>query len=198
MGEAVFSCLLFDLEPNYGGGNEDNGDLLQKVLGTHCYTQCPQPCSRPPHTPVPETPEHSWPCLGWFLVGSLLLSPGSWCAQGFVCALQGSVSPVLCKFWWLYGGVNGGLLQGWLMQYPGLLHPEHLPLWQATAYLYRCRRHLNTQRQVWLSPCGVSGFWSANSHQILNYSTYVSYKYHTFPAVLQPILTLLPVMFLNI
>ena len=23
--------LLFDLRPNYGGGNEDNGDLLQKV-----------------------------------------------------------------------------------------------------------------------------------------------------------------------
>ena len=23
--------LLFDLRPNYGGGNEDNGDLFQKV-----------------------------------------------------------------------------------------------------------------------------------------------------------------------
>ena len=43
------------------------------------------------------------------LVGSLLLSPGSWCAQVFVCALQESISPVLCKFWWLYGGVNGDL-----------------------------------------------------------------------------------------
>lgn len=32
------------------------------------------------------------------LVGSLLLSPGSWCTQGFVCALQESVTPVLCKF----------------------------------------------------------------------------------------------------
>ena len=30
--------LLFDLRPNYGGGNEDNGDLLQKVP---CCTQCP-------------------------------------------------------------------------------------------------------------------------------------------------------------
>ena len=29
---------------------------------------------------------------------SLLLSPGSWCTRGFVCAFQGSVSPVLCKF----------------------------------------------------------------------------------------------------
>ena len=24
--------LLFDLRPNYGGGNEDNGNLLQNVL----------------------------------------------------------------------------------------------------------------------------------------------------------------------
>ena len=40
------SSLLFDLRPNYGGGNEDNGDLLQKVLCMHCPTQCPQPCSR--------------------------------------------------------------------------------------------------------------------------------------------------------
>ena len=29
---------------------------------------------------------------------SLLLFPGSWCTQGFVCALQESVSPVLWKF----------------------------------------------------------------------------------------------------
>ena len=39
--------LLFDLRPNYGGGNKDNGDLIQKVPGIHCYTQCPQPCSGP-------------------------------------------------------------------------------------------------------------------------------------------------------
>ena len=31
-------------------------------------------------------------------MGSLLLSPGSWCAQDFVCVLQESVSPVLWKF----------------------------------------------------------------------------------------------------
>ena len=44
-------------------------------------------------------------------MGSLLLSPGSWCAQGFVYALQESVSPVLCKFWHFYGVVNVDLLQ---------------------------------------------------------------------------------------
>ena len=52
-----------------------------------------------------------WASLGQSLVGSLLLSPGSWYTQGSVCALQESVSPVLCKFWKLYGGVNGDLLQ---------------------------------------------------------------------------------------
>ena len=56
--------------------------------------------------PLPETPGHSQS-----LVGSLLLSSGSWCTQDFVCALPESVSLVLCKFWQLYGGVNGDLLQ---------------------------------------------------------------------------------------
>ena len=37
--------LLFDLRPNYDRGNEDNVNLLQKVLYIHCSTQCPQPCS---------------------------------------------------------------------------------------------------------------------------------------------------------
>ena len=48
--------------------------------------------------PPPETPGHSQTSLGQSLVGSLLLSPGSWCEQGFVCAVQESVFPVLCKF----------------------------------------------------------------------------------------------------
>ena len=45
------------------------------------------------HQPMPplETPGHSW-SLGQSLVGSLLLSPGSWCTQGSVCALQESIS----------------------------------------------------------------------------------------------------------
>ena len=69
-------------------------------------------------TPALETLGHSWASLGQSLAGSLLSSPGSWCTQGFVCAFQNSVSPVLCKFWWLYGGVNGDLLQ------EGLCHTQ--------------------------------------------------------------------------
>ena len=50
-------------------------------------------------TPPPGTPRDThgqvWVSPLW---GSLLLSPGSWWAQGFVCALQESASPVLCRF----------------------------------------------------------------------------------------------------
>ena len=38
--------------------------------------------------PSLETPGHSWANLRQSLVGSLLLSLGSWCTQGFVCVLQ--------------------------------------------------------------------------------------------------------------
>ena len=69
-------------------------------------------------TSPPETPGHPQESLGQSLVGSLLLSPGSWCAQAFVCALYESVSPALCKFWLLSGGVNGNLLQ------KGLCHTQ--------------------------------------------------------------------------
>ena len=35
------SDWFISLRPNYGGGNEDNGNLLQKVPGTHCLTLLP-------------------------------------------------------------------------------------------------------------------------------------------------------------
>ena len=40
-GGGCVPSLLFDLRPNYGGVNEDNVDLLQKVPCTHCSTQGP-------------------------------------------------------------------------------------------------------------------------------------------------------------
>ena len=98
------------------------------------------------------------------LVASLLLSPGSWCAQGSVCALQESISRVLCKFWQLYVGVNGDLLQEGLCHsqvcctqpYPSLLHPEPMPL---QSPLLICISTGDTQAQFCLSLCGVSGSW---------------------------------------
>ena len=51
-GQGCVPSLLFDLRLNYSGGNEDNGNLLQKVPCIPCFTQCPRPCSRllPTHT----------------------------------------------------------------------------------------------------------------------------------------------------
>ena len=40
-GRGCVPSLLFDQRPNYGGGDEHNGDLLPKVLCTHCCIQCP-------------------------------------------------------------------------------------------------------------------------------------------------------------
>ena len=122
----------------------------------HCCSQCPRPCSRPlPTHASPETPGHSWASLGHSLVGSLLLSPGSWCIQAFVCALQESVSPVLCKFLWFYGGVIGDLLQ------EGLCHT------QVCCTQSPCSRPLlihtsteDTQTQFCLSLCGLGKCYS--------------------------------------
>jgi len=72
---------------------EGDGHLLQKVPCMYCYTQCPQPCSRPPPTYI--STEDPWTLpgkSGSVSYGALLLSPGSWCTQGSVCALQESVS----------------------------------------------------------------------------------------------------------
>ena len=139
---------------NYGGGNEDNGVLLQKAPCRHCCTQCPQTYNRPPPMPSLETPGHSHASLGQSLVASLLLSPGSWCAQCSVCALQESVSPVLCKFWQLYGGVNGDLLQ------EGIHHTQVCctqPPCPCSRSLLTCTSTGDTLTQFCLSLCGVSG-----------------------------------------
>ena len=111
-----------------------------------------------PPTTSAGTPGQLRASLGQSLVGSLLLSPGSWCAQGFVCALQESVSPVLCKFWQLYGEVNGILLQ------EGLCHTQVC----CTQSSCPCSRPLLThtslgdiQTQFCLSLCGISGSWCA-------------------------------------
>ena len=48
-------------------------------------------------TPPLVTPGHSQASLGHSLLGSLLLSPGSWCTQELFCALLESVSPFLCQ-----------------------------------------------------------------------------------------------------
>ena len=79
-----------------------------------------------------------WFSLLW--VHSLLLSPGSWCTQGSVCALQVSVFPVLCKLWQFYGGVNGDLPQD------GLCHTQVC----CTQRPYPCGRPLLTHIYIYI------------------------------------------------
>ena len=154
MGGGCVLSLLFDLRPNYGGGNEDNGDLLQKVPCRHCHTQCPWPCSRLP--PTHASAGDSWTLmgnLGQSFVRPLLLSPGSWCIQNFVCALQDTVFPVLCKF---YGEVNGDLLQ------EGFCHTRVCCTQSPCPGGRLLLTHTSagdTQTQFWLTLCWVSGSW---------------------------------------
>ena len=99
--------LLFDLRPNYDRGNEDNVNLLQKVLYTHCSTQGPQACSRPP-------PTHASAGDCWTLTGKSgsvscgVTAPFSWVLVHIkFCALQESVFP---QSWVSSGSSMVGLL----------------------------------------------------------------------------------------
>ena len=66
-GQVYVPSLLFDLMPNYGGGNEDNSGLLQKVP---CTFSAPNPVAGH-HRPTPplETPGHPQASLGQSFVG---------------------------------------------------------------------------------------------------------------------------------
>ena len=134
--------------------------MVTSFKRSQAYTavlSAPWPCSRPP--PTHTFTRDSWILMGKLdqsLEGSLLLSPGSWCTQGSVCALLESVSPVLCKFWWLSGGVNGDLLQESLCHTQVCCNQSPCP---CSRPLLTCSSTGHTQTQFWLSLCGVSGSW---------------------------------------
>ena len=83
--------------------------------------------------------------------GQVWVSP-SWCTRDSVCALQESVSPVLCKFWWLYGGVNGDLFREGLCHTQACCTPEPLP--RGSPLLMRTSIG-DTQTQFWGSLWGL-------------------------------------------
>ena len=144
------------MRPNYGGSNEDNGDLLQKVPCTYCYIQCLQLCSRPPLTHT--SARDSWTLTG--KSGSVscgVTAPFSYVlvCTSFFCALQESVSPVPCKFWWLSGGVNGNLLQEGFFHTQVYCTQSPCPL---SSPVLTCTSSGDTQTQFCLSLCGIS--WS--------------------------------------
>ena len=127
----------------YGGGNEDNGDLPQKIPCMYCYTQCPQPCSRPASTQASSrdswTHRQVWDSLSWGHC-SFLLGHG---VYKFLLCPPRVYFPVCCKFWQFYGGLIVTSSKR-LLPFPSLWHPEPLSVWQTTANLYLHRRHSNT------------------------------------------------------
>ena len=153
---------LFDLRPNYGGGNEDNSDLLQKV------GQCPRPFGRTP--PSHASAWDSWTRTGksgsvscgasaGFLLGSgahkvlFVLSqhlfPQSWVSSS--SSVVGFMEPSSKKAY----------------PYSDLLHPEPLPLRQATADLCLHRRHSHTQAGLAQSLRGSQGFvWALRASMV--------------------------------
>ena len=136
--------------------NEDNGDLLQKVPCMHCYTQCPQPCSRPSSTHG--SARASWTLTGKSgLVSCGVTAPFPWvlvCTRFCLCPHR-VCFPVLCKCWWSMV-VNGDLLQ------EGICHTQvcctQSPRPCSSPLLTRTSSG-DTRTQFWLSLCGFSGFW---------------------------------------
>ena len=132
--EKLFSSLpAIYLKPNYGGGNEDNGDLYlpQKIPGLYCYSSCPRKkaCRKLPPTHTfardSQTPTGKSP------VGSLFLSPRSWCTK-FCLALQESISQSYVSS----GSSVVGLMATTSKRFMPFPHPEPLSLQQTTANLY--------------------------------------------------------------
>ena len=153
----LFSFLVIYLGPNYGGGNEDNGDLLQRSHACTATLSAPNPASGH-HQPMPliETPGHSQPSLAQSVLGSLLLSPGSWCTQRFCLWSPRVCLPVLCKFWQLCRRVNDDLPK------EGLCHTQvcctQSPCPCGSPLLTRISTG-DAQTQFCLSLCVVSGSW---------------------------------------
>ena len=151
----LFSFPVVYLGPNCGGGSEDNGDLLQKVPYTLCYTPCPQPCSRPLLTYA--STRDSWAPMGKSGSGSCVVTaPFSWVlvhTRFCLCPPR-----VLCKFWWLYAGVNGDLLQECLCHTQVCGTQSPCPCGRP---LLACTSTGDTQTQFFLSLCGVPGSWCA-------------------------------------
>ena len=137
-GQGCVPSLLLDLGPNYGGGNEDNGDLLQKVPA---YTAALMPPNLQQATADPGLHQRLMDTHGQVWVSplgghcSFLLHPD---AHKVLFVLSKSRFPQSCVS---SGGSMVGIMatcKG-LMPYPGLLHPELLR--QATAHPHLHRRH---------------------------------------------------------
>ena len=106
------------------------------------------------HRRLLDTHGQVWVSLLWGHC-SFLLGPG---VHKVLFVPSKTVSPVLCKFWQLYGGVNGDLLQ------EGLGHTQvcctQSPCPCGRPQLTRTSAG-DTHIQFWFSLCGVSLSWCA-------------------------------------
>ena len=137
-------------------GSSSFSDLPQKIPCMHLYTQCPQPCSRPPLTHT-SAGDSRTPTGKSGTVSCGVTAPFSWVLvhKVLLCPLR-VYFPVWCKFWQLYGRVNDDLLQ------ESLCHTQIC----CTQSLCPCSRPLlthtstgDTQTQFCLSLCAVPGSW---------------------------------------
>ena len=92
------------------------------------------------------------------LVGTLLLSPGSWCTQGFVCALQESVSQ--------FCGSSGGSMVGLIVTSSKTAHATHRSAApRAPAPLAGHCWPVSPQETLWHSKAGLTqSLWDLLVH----------------------------------
>ena len=88
--QSSVASLLLGLRPSYGGGDGDDGDLLQKLSCMPCCSQYPRPRSRLPLTHAPAG--DSWALAGKSGSASCgLTAPFSWvlvCTRFCLCPLR--------------------------------------------------------------------------------------------------------------
>ena len=113
----------------------------------------PQPCSRP--APTHTSTGDSWTLMGKSGSVSCGVTAPFSCVlvhtRFFLCSPR-VCFPVLCKFWWLYGGLMVTISKE-LMPCPGLLHPEPLPPQQSTADRYLLKEGESEEAQSCLTRC---------------------------------------------
>ena len=132
---------------------------MVKVMKMMVITQCPQPCNGPP--PTYTSARDSWTLTGQSRsVSCGVTAPFSWvlvCTRFCLCSPR-VCFPVLCKFWWLYGGVSGNLLQEGLCHAQVYCTQSPCP---CSSPLLTDTSTVDIQTQLCLSLCGISGSWCA-------------------------------------
>ena len=130
--------------------------MVTSIKRSHACTAtvCPNPAAghhRP--TPSPETPGHPQASLGQTPVGSLFLSPGSWCTR-FCCALQESTFQPCVS--------SGSSIVG--LMATSSKRAYAIPTRTASVPVAEHSRPTgDAQTQFCLSLCGVPGSWCAQS-----------------------------------